>query len=105
MCRRPERLFLGAAEDSYVALHRTLRLFELQALLTSFTEDGTRSRPHRVRPEVVARQAGLLGLRPVSGQGSRQSYEREFKRVLGQLAKDGFAHVIFGDIFLDEHKM
>jgi len=41
----------------------------------------------------------------VSGQGSWQTYEREFKHVLGQLAADGFSHVIFGDIFLDEHKM
>src|SRR5215472_10931952 len=69
-----------------------------------FTEDGTRSRSHALRPEVVARQAELLSLHLVSGRGSWKTYEEEFKRVLHELAKDGFSHVIFGDIFLDEHR-
>ncbi len=68
-----------------------------------FTEDGTRSRSHGLRPEVIARQAELLGLSLVSGRGSWKTYEEEFKRVLRELARDGFP-VIFGDIFLDEHK-
>ncbi len=94
----------SGGKDSYLALHRALRPFNVQALLTMFTEDGTRSRSHGLRPEVVSRQAELLGLRLLSGQGSWQTYEREFKRLLGELVGDGFSHVIFGDIFLDEHK-
>jgi uncharacterized protein (TIGR00290 family) len=95
----------SGGKDSYLALHRTLGAFNVQALLTMFTEDGTRSRSHGLRPEVVARQANLLNLRLVSGRGSWKTYEEEFKRVLRELARDGFSHVIFGDIFLDEHKM
>jgi uncharacterized protein (TIGR00290 family) len=94
----------SGGKDSYLALHRTLARFDVQALLTMFTEDGTRSRSHGLRPEVMARQAELLGLRLVSGQGSWKTYEQEFKRALGELAKLGFSHMIFGDIFLDEHK-
>ena len=69
-----------------------------------FTEDGTRSRSHGLRPEVLARQARLLNLPLVSGRGSWETYEKEFKRHLRELARSGFSHVIFGDIFLDEHK-
>ncbi len=94
----------SGGKDSFLALHRALCRFDVQALLTMFTEDGARSRSHGLRPEVVARQAELLGLRLLSGQGSWQTYEQEFKRVLSALAQDGFSHVIFGDIFLDEHK-
>ncbi len=94
----------SGGKDSYLALHRARRSFDIQALLTMFTEDGTRSRSHGLRPAVIARQAELLGVRLVSGQGSWKTYEQEFKRVLGELARDGFSHVIFGDIFLDEHK-
>lgn len=86
-------------------MHRAADLFDVQALLTMFTEDGTRSRSHGLRPEVLARQANLLNFPLVSGRGSWTSYEEEFKRVLRELAGDGFSHVIFGDIFLDEHKM
>jgi diphthamide synthase (EF-2-diphthine--ammonia ligase) len=88
-----------------LALHRAPDVFDVHALLTMFTEDGTRSRSHGLRPEVLARQAHLLNLRPVSGRGSRKTYEEAFKRVLRELAGNGFSHVIFGDIFLDEHKM
>jgi diphthine-ammonia ligase len=95
----------SGGKDSYLALHRTLGAFNVKALLTMFTEDGTRSRSHGLRPEVVARQAHLLNLRLVTGRGSWKTYEEEFKRVLRELSRDGFSHVIFGDIFLDEHKM
>jgi uncharacterized protein (TIGR00290 family) len=95
----------SGGKDSYLALHRTLGVFDVQALLTMFTEDGTRSRSHGLRPEVLARQASLLNLPVVSGRGSWKTYEEEFKRVLRELAASGLSHVIFGDIFLDEHKM
>ena len=90
----------SGGKDSYLALHRAARVFDVQALLTMFTEDGRRSRSHGLRPEVLARQASLLNLRLVSGRGSWTTYEAEFKRVLRELASDGFSHVICGDIFL-----
>ena len=94
----------SGGKDSYLALHRTGRSFDVQALVTMFTEDGMRSRSHGLRPKVVERQAQLLGLPLVRGCGSWVTYGQEFKRVLGELAEQGFSHVIFGDIFLDEHK-
>jgi diphthine-ammonia ligase len=95
----------SGGKDSYLALHRAVGDFDVHALLTMFTEDGTRSRSHGLRPEVMVRQASLLNLRLVSGRGSWQTYEAEFKRALRELAQEGFSHVIFGDIFLDEHRM
>src|SRR5712692_6823788 len=94
----------SGGKDSYLAFHRAFERFDVQAFLTMFTEDGTRSRSHGLRPEVMARQAHLLGMRIASGRGSWKTYEDEFKRVLGELPRDGISHVIFGDIFLDEHK-
>jgi diphthine-ammonia ligase len=94
----------SGGKDSYLAFHRSLDCFDVQTFFTMFTEDGTRSRSHGLRPEVLARQASLLNLPLLSGRGSWKTYEEEFKRVLRELAGDGFSHVIFGDIFLDEHK-
>jgi diphthine-ammonia ligase len=95
----------SGGKDSYLALHRTADVFNVQALLTMFTEDGTRSRSHGLRPEVLARQSRLLNLPLISGRGSWTTYEEEFKRALRELTYDGYSHVIFGDIFLDEHKI
>jgi diphthine-ammonia ligase len=95
----------SGGKDSYLALHRTADVFNVQALLTMFTEDGTRSRSHGLRPEVLARQAKLLDLPLISGRGSWTTYEEEFKCALRDLARAGFSHAIFGDIFLDAHKI
>jgi diphthine-ammonia ligase len=94
----------SGGKDSYLALHRAADAFDIRALVTMFTEDGTRSRSHGLRPEVVARQASLLNLPLVTGRGSWETYEDEFKRVLRELATNGFSHVIFGDIYLAAHK-
>jgi diphthine-ammonia ligase len=95
----------SGGKDSYLALHRAAGAFDVQAFLTMFIEDGTRSRSHGLRPEVLDRQASLLNFPLLSGRASWANYEEEFKRVLRDLAGDGFSHVVFGDIFLDEHKM
>lgn len=95
----------SGGKDSYLALHRAAASFDVQALLTMFTEDGRRSRSHGLRPEVLARQASLLDLPLITGRGSWTTYEEEFQRVLRGLAQENFSYVIFGDIFLEEHKM
>lgn len=38
------------------------------------------------------------------GRASWRTYEEESKRLLRELAGEGFSHGIFGDIFLDQHK-
>jgi len=94
----------SGGKDSYLALNRARRQFDVAALITMFTEDGTRSRSHGLRPEVLQRQAELLQLELLAGRGSWQSYEAEFKRLLRELHDRQFSHVVFGDIFLDDHK-
>ncbi len=54
MSKRKAAVSWSGGKDSYLALHRTLGAFDVQALLTMFTEDGTRSRSHGLRPEVEA---------------------------------------------------
>ena len=88
-----------------MALHRVVEDFNVQALLTMFTEDGARSRSHGLRPEVLAQQAALMRLPLLIGRASWATYEEEFKRLLCVLAGNNFSHVIFGDIFPDAHKM
>lgn len=94
----------SGGKDSCLALHRARQQFDVAALITMFTEDGTRSRSHGLRPEILQRQAELLQLELLQGRGSWQSYEAEFKKLLHELRERQFSHVVFGDIFLDDHK-
>ncbi len=94
----------SGGKDSCLAFHRARQRFEVDALITMFTENGTRSRSHGLRPEILQRQAELLGLDSISGRGSWQTYEARFKRILQQLSGQKYTHVVFGDILLEEHK-
>ena len=94
----------SGGKDSCLAFHRASHHLEIGALITMFTEDGSRSRSHGLRPEILHRQADLLGIELICGRGSWQTYEAEFKRILGDLHARGFTHAVFGDILLEEHK-
>lgn len=94
----------SGGKDSCLAFYRASQHLEIGALVTMFTEDGSRSRSHGLRPEILRRQADLLGLELICGCGSWQTYEAEFKKVLVNLRVRGFTHVVFGDILLEEHK-
>lgn len=95
----------SGGKDSYLALHRASEKFNVASAVTMFTDDGSRSRSHGLRPEVLTRQASLLNLPLLVGRASWKNYEEEFKRILRELAQDGFTHAVFGDIFLDDHKL
>jgi diphthine-ammonia ligase len=69
------------------------------------TEQRYKSAKRAESPEVLLRQASLLNLPLMSACASWTTYEEEFKCALRVLARDRFSHVIFGDIFLDAHKV
>jgi len=103
--RRPRAaVSWSGGKDSYLAFNRASQQFEVAALITMFTEDGTRSRSHGLRPEVLQKQASLLQMEVLQGRGSWKTYEVEFKKLLNELRDRQFSHVVFGDIFLDDHK-
>ena len=73
-------------------------------MITMFDEAAARSRSHGLRPELLAAQAGRLGLRRVTGRCTWQTYDAAFSDALREVKADGVTHVIFGDILFDEHR-
>ena len=69
-----------------------------------FNEDGTRSRSHGLRPEIIAAQTDRLGLSRISRQCTWNTYSEAFDRALAAAAAMSVTHVIFGDILFDEHR-
>lgn len=94
----------SGGKDCCLALYRVRHQFQLRALLTMLIEDGSRTRSHGIRPEIIRRQAELLGAEAIFGQASWQNYEDEFVRMLQSAAALGVTHVIFGDVFPDAHR-
>ena len=69
-----------------------------------FNEDGTRSRSHGLRPEILAVQVERLGLRSITRTCTWDTYDNAFDLALAEAATMGITHVVFGDILFDEHR-
>jgi diphthine-ammonia ligase len=94
----------SGGKDSCAAYHRARHDFDIVAAVTMFNEDGSRSRSHGLRPEVVAAQVARMGLRHVTERCAWSTYDEAFSRALTTAAGLGVTHVIFGDILFEEHR-
>src|SRR5688572_6449122 len=92
----------SGGKDSCAAFLRARSDFNIVAAVTIFNEDGTRSRSHGLRPEIVAAQVKRLGLRGITERCAWATYNEAFTRGLARASKLGVTHVIFGDILFDE---
>jgi uncharacterized protein (TIGR00290 family) len=94
----------SGGKDSCAAYHRARDAFDIVAAVTMFNEDGSRSRSHGLRPEIIAAQTDQLGIRRFSQQCTWQTYNEAFDRALADVVAMDITHVIFGDILFDEHR-
>jgi diphthine-ammonia ligase len=94
----------SGGKDSYLALHRSVKQFDVIAAVTMFNDDGSRSRSHGLRPDVVDAQVSRLGLTHVRGRGSWATYEDGYRAALRDARSLGITHVIFGDIMYDSNR-
>lgn len=95
----------SGGKDSCAAYHRAQRDFDIVAAITMFNEDGSRSRSHGLRPEVLAAQVARMGLQHLTERCAWSNYDDAFRRALGAAAALGVTHVIFGDILFEEHRL
>ena len=103
--RRPRAaISWSGGKDSSAAYHRVRGSVDFVAAITMFNEEGTRSRSHGLRPEIVAAQVERLGLDSITQTCTWDSYDVAFDRALASAAQMGITHVVFGDILFDEHR-
>jgi diphthine-ammonia ligase len=95
----------SGGKDCYLALQRVKAKFDVIGLFTLMTEDGTRSRSHGLRPEILRRQASILQLAHYSTNALWSDYEGAFSRVLSRVKRLGVSHIIFGDIYPDASRL
>src|ERR1051326_9089255 len=94
----------SGGKDSCLALLRASPAFDVRVMVTMFDDAGERSRSHGLRPEIISAQAQRLGLTTVSERCVWATYEDAFRRAMTEVARLGCEHVIFGDIFEDDHR-
>src|SRR3990172_6270090 len=76
------------------------------ALLTSLNESADRVSMHAVRSEVLRAQADAAGLPlvtvPLPWPCTNEIYEQRMGAAVRAAVADGFTHVAFGDLFLED---
>ena len=98
----------SSGKDSAWTLHvmRRDRIGEVAGLLTSVNETARRVSMHGVREEILRAQADAAGLPlftiPLPWPCSNDVYEAGLRAAVDRAVADGFTHVAFGDLFLED---
>ncbi len=103
---KPYAVSWSGGKDSTLAMDRAWRHAGAPAaLLCMLIEDGSRSRSHGLRPQVLQAQADALRLPLSSAATSWHDYETTFIALLQRLRDEqGIGAVVFGDIDLLPHR-
>ncbi len=97
----------SSGKDSAWALH-VLRQqgANVAGLLTSLNETARRVSMHGVREEILQAQAHAAGLPvatiPLPWPCTNEIYEARLRAAVERAVADGFTHVAFGDLFLED---
>ena len=98
----------SSGKDSAWALHvlRRDRIGEVAGLLTSVNEAAGRVSMHGVREDILRAQARAAGLPlstiPLPWPCTNEIYEARLAVAVEQAVDEGFTHVAFGDLFLED---
>jgi uncharacterized protein (TIGR00290 family) len=98
----------SSGKDSAWMLHvlRSEGIGTPAALLTTINESADRVAMHAVRSEVLRAQADAAGLPlrtvPIPSPCPNEIYEERMAAACRAAVEDGFTHVAFGDLFLED---
>jgi diphthine-ammonia ligase len=95
----------SGGKDSCLALHRAIKSgMKPLALLSFFEADGSRSRSHGLRPELIRAQSESLSIPLMEAQAGWSDYESVYLEKLKALKGQGCEAVVLGDIELQAHR-
>src|SRR5712672_258592 len=98
----------SSGKDSAWLVHvlRSRGDIEIGALMTTINEPAQRVAMHAVRMELLEAQAAALGLPlwtiPIPSPCPNEAYERAMGATVARAVAEGFTHVAFGDLFLQD---
>ena len=98
----------SSGKDSAWLVHvlRSRGDIEIGALMTTINEPAQRVAMHAVRVELLEAQAAALGLPlwkiPIPSPCPNEAYEQAMAAAVARAVAEGFTHVAFGDLFLED---
>lgn len=104
--KEPVIVFWSGGKDSALALAAVRARCDVRALLTTLNEEDERSGMHRVRRELLEKQAASLGLPlhfiRLPAFPPNSLYEDRVCAALRPFLQQGVRRAVFGDLFLED---
>ena len=97
----------SAGKDSCRACYKAMNQgYAVKYLLNFISKEHKRCCFHGIESELIQMQSELIGIPLVQKQVSpdMEKYEEEFKKAVSGLKHKGIKGMVFGDIYLEEHK-
>jgi len=95
----------SGGKDSCFACYRAIcRGYDISYLVNFISKEYKRVSFHGTEDKLIQLQAEALGLPLLQKETTGNGYEQEFKEAVRSLIPNGIKSMIFGDIYLQEHK-
>lgn len=95
----------SGGKDSCLACYKAmLDGYEMHGLVNFISREYGRVSFHGTETRLIQLQAEAIGLRLWQHETTKNGYEREFKEAVRSLIPNGVEGMIFGDIYLQEHR-
>lgn len=97
----------SGGKDSCLACYKAIKDgYQVNCLLNFISKEYKRCCFHGIEAKLLKLQAESVGIPLAQKEVSAdmKKYEDEFKQAVSELKINGFNKIVFGDIYLDEHK-
>lgn len=97
----------SGGKDSCLACYKAMESgYDVRYLLNFISREHKRCCFHGIEGKLLRLQAELIGIPLVQKEVSpdMEKYEKEFKEAVSELKTAGIGKMVFGDVYLQEHK-
>ena len=95
----------SGGKDSCFALYEAIdKGYEISHLVNFISKDFHRVSFHGTEAKLIQLQSQSIGIPLLQKETTRDGYEQEFKEAVRSLIPIGVEGMVFGDIYLQEHK-
>ena len=97
----------SGGKDSCLACYKALQQgYQIRYLLNFISKKYKRCCFHGIEAELLSLQTGLVGIPLVQKEvtADMQEYEKEFKQAVSEFKVKGIKGMVFGDVYLEEHR-
>jgi len=97
----------SGGKDSCLACYKALRQgYQVKYLLNFISKEYKRCCFHGIDAELLNLQTRLMGIPLIQKEVSpdMKEYEKEFKQAVSEIKDRGIGAMVFGDVYLEEHR-